>query len=74
MHSREAFDPVILKPAGVTAAFVAATDAASALSRLVRFGGNVKDLNSTPETGVVGITFALPRKPAELPYGWRRRT
>ena len=31
----------------------------SALPRLVRFGGTVKDLNGTPLTGVVGITFAL---------------
>src|ERR1700680_3535838 len=34
-------------------------EAASALPRLVRFGGTVKDLNGTPLTGVVGITFAL---------------
>jgi hypothetical protein len=32
---------------------------ASALPRLVRFGGTVKDLNGNPLTGVVGITFAL---------------
>jgi hypothetical protein len=32
---------------------------ASALPRLVRFGGTVKDLNGSPLTGVVGITFAL---------------
>jgi hypothetical protein len=32
---------------------------ASALPRLVRFGGTVKDLNGNPVTGVVGITFAL---------------
>ena len=32
---------------------------ASALPRLVRFGGAVKDLNGSPLTGVVGITFAL---------------
>jgi hypothetical protein len=31
----------------------------SALPRLVRFGGTVKDLNRNPLTGVVGITFAL---------------
>src|SRR6202162_1684377 len=31
----------------------------SALPRLVRFGGTVKDLNSNPLSGVVGITFAL---------------
>ncbi len=35
------------------------TETASALPRLVRFGGTVKDLNGTPLTGVVGITFAL---------------
>jgi len=33
--------------------------AASALPRLVRFGGSVKDLNGRALTGVVGITFAL---------------
>jgi trimeric autotransporter adhesin len=33
--------------------------AASALPRLIRFGGAVKDLNGNPLTGVVGITFAL---------------
>src|SRR6202044_287289 len=32
---------------------------ASALPRLVRFGGTAKDLNGNPMTGVVGITFAL---------------
>jgi hypothetical protein len=35
------------------------TEAASALPRLVRFSGMVKDLNGNPLTGVVGITFAL---------------
>jgi hypothetical protein len=35
------------------------TQTASALPRLVRFGGTVKDLNGKPLTGVVGITFAL---------------
>jgi hypothetical protein len=35
------------------------TQAASALPRIVRFGGTVKDLNGNPLTGVVGITFAL---------------
>ena len=34
-------------------------ETASALPRLVRFGGTVKDLNGSPLTGVVGITFAL---------------
>jgi hypothetical protein len=32
---------------------------ASALPRLVRFGGTLKDLNGSAVTGVVGITFAL---------------
>src|SRR5580700_10983584 len=32
---------------------------ASALPRLVRFGGVVKDLDGNPLTGVVGITFAF---------------
>src|SRR5271170_6085432 len=32
---------------------------ASALPRLVRFSGTVKDLNGNPLTGVLGITFAL---------------
>ncbi len=32
---------------------------ASALPRLVRFGGTAKDMNGNPLTGVVGITFAL---------------
>lgn len=31
----------------------------SALPRLVRFGGALKDLNGNPLTGVVGVTFAL---------------
>jgi trimeric autotransporter adhesin len=31
----------------------------SALPRLVRFGGTVKDVNGNPLTGVAGITFAL---------------
>jgi hypothetical protein len=35
------------------------TQTASALPRLVRFGGTVKDLNGNPLTDVVGITFAL---------------
>ncbi len=35
------------------------TQTASALPRLVRFGGAVKDLNGSPLTGVVGVTFAL---------------
>ena len=32
---------------------------ASALPRLVGFGGTAKDLNGAPLTGIVGITFAL---------------
>jgi hypothetical protein len=35
------------------------TETASALPRLVRFGGTAKDLNGSPLTGVAGITFAL---------------
>jgi hypothetical protein len=35
------------------------TQTASALPRLVRFSGAVKDLSGSPLTGVVGITFAL---------------
>ncbi len=35
------------------------TETASALPRLIRFGGTVKDLNGNLLTGVVGITFAL---------------
>ena len=35
------------------------TNSASALPRLVRFGGTVKGLNGNPLSGVVGITFAL---------------
>jgi hypothetical protein len=35
------------------------TETVSALPRLVRFGGTVKDLNGNRQTGVVGITFAL---------------
>jgi hypothetical protein len=35
------------------------TQTASALPRLVRFGGTAKDLNGSPMTGVVGITFAF---------------
>ena len=34
-------------------------ETASALPRLVRFGGTVKDLNGNPLTGVVGVTIAL---------------
>jgi hypothetical protein len=35
------------------------TQTPSALPRLVRFGGTAKDLNGSPMTGVVGITFAF---------------
>src|SRR5271154_826653 len=35
------------------------TQTVSALPRLVRFGGTVKDLNGNPLTGIVGITFAF---------------
>jgi hypothetical protein len=37
----------------------ATAETASALPRLVRFGGTVRDLNGNPLTGVVGVTFAL---------------
>jgi hypothetical protein len=47
-----------LSLASLTAAQTSA-QAASALPRLVRFSGAVKDLNGNPLTGVVGITFAL---------------
>ena len=33
--------------------------ATSALPRLIRFGGTVKDLSGSPQSGVAGITFAL---------------
>ncbi|MGO9086047.1 MAG: tail fiber domain-containing protein [Terriglobales bacterium] len=39
------------------------TQTVSALPRLVRFGGAVKDLNGTALTGVVGVTFALYSEP-----------
>jgi hypothetical protein len=35
------------------------TEAASALPRLVRFGGTVQDLNGAPLAGVAGVTFTL---------------
>lgn len=37
----------------------APTETASALPRLVRFGGTLKSADGSPMTGVVGITFAL---------------
>jgi hypothetical protein len=49
---------VLLSLAAFTFAQTSAATA-SALPRLVRFGGTVKDLNGAPLTGVVGITFAL---------------
>ncbi len=52
------FLSLILSLAPLTVAQTS-TQTASALPRLVRFGGTVKDLNGTPLTGVVGITFAL---------------
>jgi YVTN family beta-propeller protein len=45
--------------AGAQTSTAAAATTASALPRLVRFGGVVKDLNGNPLNGVVGITFAL---------------
>jgi len=50
----------------LTALIVAqtSTQAASALPRLVRFGGTIKDLNGNPLTGVVGVTFALYSEPS----------
>src|SRR5271167_2471184 len=39
------------------------TQTASALPRLVRFGGTAKDGNGNPLTGVVGVTFALYSEP-----------
>jgi hypothetical protein len=42
-----------------TVAQTTAEAGSSALPRLVRFGGTVKDLNSNPLSGVVGVTFAL---------------
>ena len=49
---------VLLSLAQLTYAQSAA-ETASALPRLVRFAGAVKDLNGNPLAGVVGITFAL---------------
>ena len=40
-----------------------AAQTASALPRLVRFSGTVKDLNGSPLTGAVGIAFALYSEP-----------
>jgi hypothetical protein len=52
------FLSLLLSLAPLTVAQTAA-ETASALPRLVRFSGTVKDLNGNPLTGVVGITFAL---------------
>jgi hypothetical protein len=52
------FLPLVLSLTSLTVAQTS-TQTVSALPRLVRFGGTVKDLNGTPLTGVVGITFAL---------------
>jgi len=52
------FFSLLLSLVPVTVAQTTA-ETASALPRLVRFGGIVKDLNGNPLTGVVGITFAL---------------
>jgi hypothetical protein len=53
-----AFLPLVLSLTPTTLAQSSA-QTASALPRLVRFGGTAKDLNGNPLTGVVGITFAL---------------
>jgi trimeric autotransporter adhesin len=53
-----AFLSLIFSVAPLTLAQTSA-QTASALPRLVRFGGTVKDLNGSPLTGVVGVTFAL---------------
>jgi len=52
------FLSLVLSPVQLTFAQTPA-QTASALPRLVRFGGTVKDLDGSPLTGVVGITFAL---------------
>ncbi len=52
------FLSLALSLAQLTVAQISA-QTASALPRLVRFGGAVKDLNGSPLTGVVGVTFAL---------------
>jgi len=49
---------LVLSSAQLTVA-QARTQIASALPHLVRFGSLVKDLNGSPLSGVVGITFAL---------------
>ena len=42
------------------------TQTLSALPRLVRFSGTVKDLNGTPLSGVVGMTFAFYSEQNEI--------
>ena len=46
------------------------TQTASALPHLVRFGGTVKDLNGSPLSGMVGITFALYSEQTGGPPLW----
>jgi hypothetical protein len=46
------------------------TATSSALPRLVRFGGTVKDLNGNPLTGAVGVTFALYSEQTDGPALW----
>src|SRR5271169_5493217 len=53
-----AFLSLVLSLTRLTGAQTSAPTA-SALPRLVRFGGTAKDLNGSPLTGVVGITFAF---------------
>jgi hypothetical protein len=51
------------------------TPTASALPRLVRFGGTATELNGKPLTGVAGISLrSIPSKPAAPRCGWKRRT
>ena len=52
------FLSLVLSPVQPTFA-QAPAETSSALPRLVRLGGTVKDLNGTPLTGLVGITFTL---------------
>ena len=46
------------------------TATSSALPRLVRFGGTLKDLNGNPLTGAVGVTFALYSEQTDGPALW----
>jgi hypothetical protein len=39
------------------------TESATALPRLIRFGGTVRDLTGSPMTGAAGITFAFYSEP-----------